>query len=65
MLDMIYESIYIDAGVLYTKSLNSIHQQLRNVVKSENNTIASMFKAQGKVINNLLEKLNEGLLAIQ
>ena len=65
MLDMIYKTIFIDAGVLYTKSLSSIHQQLRTVVKSENNTIASMFKAQGKVIDKLLEKLNSGLLAIQ
>lgn len=65
MLDKIYKSIYIDAGVLYTKSLSSIHQQLRTVIKSENNTIASMFKAQGKVIDKLLEKLNSGLLAIQ
>ena len=65
MLDMIYRSVYIDAGVLYTKSINSIHQQLRTAVTSENNTIASMFKAQAKVIDKLLTKLNEGLLAIQ
>ena len=65
MQDMIYRSVYIDAGVLYTKSINSIHQQLRTAVTSENNTIASMFKAQAKVIDKLLTKLNEGLLAIQ
>ncbi len=65
MLDMIYRSVYIDAGVLYTKSINSIHQQLRTAVTSENNTIASMFKAQAKVIDKLLTNLNEGLLAIQ
>ena len=65
MLDMIYRSVYIDAGVLYTKSINSIHQQLRTAVTSENKTIASMFKAQAKVIDKLLTKLNDGLLAIQ
>ncbi len=65
MLDMIYQSIYIDAGVLYTKSLESVHQQLRNAVKSERNNIASMFKAQEKVVAKRLENLNKGLLAIQ
>ena len=45
--------------------LRSIHQQLRTAVTSENNTIASMFKAQAKVIDKLLTKLNDGLLAIQ
>lgn len=65
MLDMIYRSIFIDAGVLYTKSLSSIHQQLRNVIRAENNTIASLFKAQDKAVGKLLDKLNEGLLAIQ
>ena len=65
MLDMIYQSIYIDAGVLYTKSLSSIHQQLRTVVKSENNTVASLFAATGKVVEKMLVKLNDGLTAIQ
>ncbi len=65
MLDMIYRSIYIDAGVLYTKSLSSIHQQLRTVVTSENNTVASLFKATGKVVEKMLDKLNAGMMAIQ
>ena len=65
MLDMIYQSIYIDAGVLYTKSLSSIHQTLRSVIQSENNTVASQFKTIGKVVEKLLGKLNDSLTAIQ
>lgn len=61
MLDIIYENVYIDAGVLYTKSLNSVHQQLRNIVKSQTNSTASTFKTLGKTIPKALESLMEGL----
>ena len=65
MLDMIYKSIYIDAGVLYTKSLSSIHQALRSTIQAENNTVASLFKAQGKVVEKMLVKMNDSLISIQ
>ena len=61
MLDMIYENIYIDAGVLYTKSLDSVHQKLRDIVKSKSNNSASMFKTLSKVIQKRLDTLMEGL----
>ena len=64
MLDMIYRSVYIDAGVLYTKTVD-VHQQLRTIIRSENNTVASMFKATAKVVEKMLNKLNDGLWAIQ
>ena len=65
MLDMIYKSIYIDAGVLYTKSLSSIHQALRSTIQAENNIVASLFSATGKVVQKMLVKLNDGLTSIQ
>lgn len=61
MLDMIYENIYIDAGVLYTKSLDSIHQKLRDVVKSKSNNSASMFKTLSKIVEKRLVTLMDGL----
>ena len=64
MLDMIYRSVYIDAGVLYTKTVD-VHQQLRTIIRSGNNTVASMFKATSKVVSKMLTKLNDGLWAIQ
>lgn len=64
MLDMIYRSVYIDAGVLYTKTVD-VHQQLRTIIRSGNNTVASMFKATAKVVSKMITKLNDGLWAIQ
>ena len=61
MLDMIYENIYIDAGVLYTKSLESIHQKLRDIVKSKSNNTTSMFKTLSKIVEKRLATLMEGL----
>lgn len=61
MLDMIYENVYIDGGVLYTKSLNSVHQQLRTIVKSKNNMTASIFRSLNRTLPTLLDKLNNGI----
>jgi hypothetical protein len=64
MLDMIYRSVYIDAGVLYTKTVD-VHQQLRTVVRGGNNNVASIFQATSKIVTKMLAKLNDGLWAIQ
>ena len=32
MLDIVTEKLYIDPGVLYTKQINSVHQQFRKIV---------------------------------
>lgn len=61
MLDMIYDSIYIDGGVLYTKSLASVHQQLRNIIKSKSNTTANVFKALSRTLDRQLDTLMAGL----
>ncbi|HHT53831.1 MAG TPA: hypothetical protein GX011_02705 [Clostridiales bacterium] len=65
MLDLIYDSIYIDAGVLYTKVLSSVHQQLRTIIRSKNNTVVSTFKTLDKIIEKQLGTLNESIAAIQ
>ncbi len=41
MLDKIVTGLYLDAGVLYTKELDSIHQVLRPLIGANRNTIAS------------------------
>jgi hypothetical protein len=64
MLDMIYRSVYIDAGVLYTKTVD-VHQQLRTVIRGGNNNVASIFQATSKIVTKMLAKLNDGLWAIQ
>ncbi len=65
MLDLIYGSIYIDAGVLYTKTLNSVHQQLRTIIRSKNNTVSSTFKSLGKIVERQLDVMNESIAKIQ
>jgi hypothetical protein len=66
MLDMIYENVKIDAGVLYTKVLDSIHQAPRDMVKNGANYVASSYKAKAKAIKNrLLPDLLNDLLALQ
>ncbi len=65
MLDMIYENVKVDAGVLYTKSLDSIHQAPRDMVKSGRNTVASTIKMLSMQINKThLPKLLDSLLSI-
>lgn len=61
MLDMIYENIYIDAGVLYTKSLGSVHFQLRNIIKAKSNTTANVFKSISRMLDRQLNDLMEGI----
>lgn len=74
MLDMMTQNVYMDGGVLYTKSLQSVHQKLRNIAgnaykNGKGNTTASTYNEEyvAKVqtaLNTLqgelkaLEKLN-------
>ncbi len=41
MLDKIVTGLYLDAGVLYTKEIDSIHQVLRPLIGGNKNTVAS------------------------
>ena len=66
MLDMIYENVKVDAGVLYTKNLASIHQIHRDMIDAGNNAISSKLKAVSRQVEKqLLPKLLEELLALQ
>jgi hypothetical protein len=66
MLDMIYENVKVDAGVLYTKNLGSIHQTPRDMIESGVNTVTSKLKAVSRQIEKqLLPRLLEDLLSFQ
>ncbi len=66
MLDMIYENVKVDAGVLYTKNIESVHQTPRDMVLNGRNTVASMMKKiSTRVEKVLLPKLLEDLLALE
>lgn len=66
MLDMIYENVKVDAGVLYTKCIESVHQTPRDMVKNGRNTVASSIKKiSQRVEKKLLPELLEDLLSIE
>ncbi len=66
MLDMIYENVKVDAGVLYTKCIESVHQAPRDMVRLGRNTVSSSIKKiSQRVERQLLPKLLEDLLAIE
>ena len=65
MLDLVIDSFYVDAGVLYTKKISSFHQNMRTWVGNNRNTVSSMIKATERVIGKQLSELNEGIGALQ
>lgn len=65
MLDTIINSFYVDPGVLYTLSLNNIHQLFRNFVGAQNNNVASTVKSYKKTMPTYLEKLQSSIRDIQ
>jgi len=65
MLDKIYSGIYIDAGVLYTKVLSSVHQLPRKIVTDQVDTTASRFKQMKAPVEASLKRLQESIRTLQ
>ena len=66
MLDMIYENVKVDAGVLYTKNIESVHQTPRDMIDTGKNSITSLLKAINRQIEKqFLPKLLNELLALE
>lgn len=65
MLDMIYENVRIDAGVLYTKQLDSIHQVPRDPVKNGASSLTALFKAKEVVVRRKLDALVDGITKLE
>ncbi len=61
MLDLVTNNLYIDAGVLYTKSINSVHQMFRTIVGSNSGSAATKFTSIKKPTLSAVDKLNESL----
>ena len=61
MLDIVVENIKTDAGIVYTSALSNIHHNLRTIMGSGTNTVASRFKAVEKVTIKMVEALNKKL----
>lgn len=67
MLDMITGNIKLDAGVLYTKVLDSVHQKLRTIINNDKqNLVASRYsEAVAEKIRGLLEDMQDDIKKIQ
>ena len=64
MLDLIVKNLYIDAGVLYTKELDSIHQKLRTVIGKDKDVV-STFGNSTILVSLKLEELVDEIKAMQ
>ena len=61
MMDIITESIYIDAGLLYSRNFDYFHSSLRALINSGINDATSRFKTIQKKSQTHLNKLNRKL----
>jgi len=64
MLDLIYDSVKIDGGFMYSRSLGSIQPTLREMIESKQNTSSSRFKAVAKTLGMQIKKLHEGFAGL-
>ncbi len=67
MLDLITQNIKLDAGVLYTKELDSVHQKLRKIITdNKGNTVATTYsEGVAETIRVKLEKMQTEIKKLQ
>lgn len=56
MLDILFESIRIDPGILYSVTMAGFHDTFRTLIKTNDSTVASTFKAKTKEAEKVLGK---------
>ncbi len=61
MFDIIIDNIYIDAGIIYTKALETFHDKFRRIIGSKENTVVSEYKKVSitaqKALNTMSRRL--------
>ena len=57
MLDMAFEHVIVDAGVIYADSLEYPHHHLRTMIDSKSNSVASTFGKSKNKMNKQLAKI--------
>ena len=58
MLDLIVNNLRIDAGWIYSKSLNGIALTIRTLVREKNTGWAKVYRSQTKILQYGIDKLN-------
>lgn len=64
MMDLIFQNVYIDAGILYTIPLSKFHNTFRTLIKNNDNAAVSAFKAtlrsaKRTLSQQIIKKLNK------
>ena len=57
MFDLIIDNIYIDAGIIYVKSLNYFHNHYRETMGTNENTVISRYKAVEKSTKSAVKSI--------
>ena len=58
MFDIIIDNIYIDAGIIYVKSLNYFHNHYRETMGTTENNVVSRYKAVEKSTKSAVKAIN-------
>jgi hypothetical protein len=61
MMDIVTQSIYIDAGLLYSGTFDYFHNSFRALISGKNNDATSRFKGVQKKSKKQIDVLNESL----
>lgn len=61
MLDLIFDTIRIDAGIVYTNALGNPHDQLRQIITSKKNTVSSKFSKMKNTVSKKIAKMEKSL----
>ncbi len=61
MMDIIFDNLSYDPGMLYCVALGSFHDQYRSVMASKRNNIVSLFKRYTNIMNKGVGELNDKL----
>ena len=59
MLDLIFDTVKIDAGIVYTNALGNPHDQLRQIITSKKNTVSSKYKRMNTTVGKYLSKMEK------
>ena len=65
MLDKIFDTVRIDAGVVYVSVIGGPHAKLRDIAASKQNTVSSTYSRLSKEIKKSLKEMQEKLDALQ
>lgn len=65
MLDLIFDTVKIDAGIVYTNALGNPHDKLRQIITSKKNTVSSQYSKMKRTIEKNLTKMEKLLDALE